>query len=77
MTAADREKFREQLSVILENFEVLQEVDTANVPPTAQAVALNNVFRDDEITPSLDRESVLANAPQQEDGHFRVRAVLE
>ncbi len=77
MTAADREKFREQLSVILENFEVLQEVDTTNVAPTAQAVALNNVFREDEVTPSLPRESVLSNAPQAEDGQFRVRAVLE
>ena len=77
MTAADREKFREQLSIILQNFEVLQEVDTANVPPTAQAVALTNVFREDEVVPSLPAESVLANAPQQEDGQFRVRAVLE
>ncbi len=77
MTPADREKFREQLSVILDNFEVLQEVDTTNVAPTAQAVALNNVFREDEVTPSLPRESVLGNAPQAEDGQFRVRAVLE
>lgn len=77
MTAAEREMFREQLSVILANFEVLQEVDTANVPPTAQAVALSDVYREDEVAPSLPRESVLGNAPQAEDGQFRVRAVLE
>ena len=70
-------KFSEQLSNLLENFEVLQEVDTSDVPPTAQSVALQNVLRDDEVVPSLTQNEVLANAPRREDNFFRVRAVLE
>lgn len=74
---ADVEKFREQLSNILENFQVLRQVDTSGVPPTAQVIPLQNVLRDDEVAPSLSPGEVLANAPQQEGGCFRVKAVLE
>ena len=71
------EKFRAQLSTILENFEILQEVDTTDVPPTAHVVEMENVIRDDEVDPSFPQSEVLANAPREEDGFFRVRAVLE
>jgi len=74
---ADLQKFSEQLSNILENFEILQKVDTTGVPPTSHPVALSNVIRDDEAAPSLLPGEVLANAPREEDGCFRVRAVLE
>jgi aspartyl-tRNA(Asn)/glutamyl-tRNA(Gln) amidotransferase subunit C len=71
------ERFREQLSNILENFELLQEIDTTDVQPTAHVIALDNVVRDDEVLPSWPQNEVLENAPQAEDGYFRVRAVLE
>ena len=74
---ADLEKFSEQLSNILENFEILQRVDTTGVPPTSHPVDLNNVIRDDDVAPSFAPGEILANAPQEEDGCFRVRAVLE
>ena len=74
-TEADR--FREQLSNILENFEVLQQVDTSDIPPTAQSVSLQNIVSDDEVTSSLPQSQVLANAPQKEGDFFKVRAVLE
>jgi len=77
LTEAEMDKFREQLSNILENFEALQEVDTSDIPPTAQSIALQNVVSDDEVTPSLPQDQVLANAPQKEGNFFRVRAVLE
>lgn len=70
-------RFQSQLSQILDYFERLQDVDTENVPPTAHTLAMHNVMRDDEPHPSIDKEEVLANAPQREDDHFRVRAVLE
>ena len=73
----DVERFSRQLSTILENFEILQEVDTTDVPPTSHSVAIDSVFRDDEVAPSLAPGEVLANAPRVEDGCFRVRAVLE
>jgi len=77
LTEEDVDKFREQLSNILENFDILQQVDTTDVPPTAQSIVLQNVMRNDEVTPSLTAEDILANAPRREGDCFRVRAVLE
>jgi aspartyl-tRNA(Asn)/glutamyl-tRNA(Gln) amidotransferase subunit C len=77
LTDEDVDKLSEQLSNILENFEILKHVDTTDVPATAQSVALQNVVSDDKITPSLPPNEVLANAPQQEADFFKVRAVLE
>ncbi len=77
VTDADVDKFGRQLSQILDHFAALAEVDTEGVPPTAYAVPLENVMREDEARPSAERQAVLANAPQVEDGYFRVRAVLE
>ncbi len=77
LTETEVDKFSEQLSNILESFEALQQVDTSNIPPTAQSIALQNVVRDDEIAPSLPQGQILANAPRQEESFFRVRAVLE
>ena len=77
LTETEVDRFREQLSNILENFEVLQQVDTTNVPPTAQSIPLQNVLRDDEVAASLPPAEILANAPRKEGEFFRVRAVLE
>ncbi|MFC1915924.1 Asp-tRNA(Asn)/Glu-tRNA(Gln) amidotransferase subunit GatC [Chloroflexota bacterium] len=77
LTEAEVDRLREQLSNILENFETLQQVDTGDVPPTAQSIALQNVMRKDEVTPSLPASEILANAPRKEGECFRVRAVLE
>ena len=77
LTEDDLERFREQLSNILENFEILKRVDTADIPPTAQSIVLHDVMREDEITSSLPPSDILANAPRREGEYFRVRAVLE
>ena len=77
LTEAEVDRLSEQLSNILENFEILQQVDTGDVPPTAQSIALQNVMRRDEVTPSLPASEILANAPRKEGDFFRVRAVLE
>ena len=77
LTEEEVDRLSEQLSNILENFEILQQVDTSNIPPTAQSIALQNVVRDDEVAPSLPQNQVLDNAPQKEGDFFRVRAVLE
>ncbi|MBE9482705.1 MAG: Asp-tRNA(Asn)/Glu-tRNA(Gln) amidotransferase subunit GatC [Chloroflexi bacterium] len=74
---AEVDKLREQLSNILENFEILQQVDTTGIPPTAQSIPLQNVMKDDEAAPSLPQSQILANAPRKEGNFFRVRAVLE
>ncbi len=71
------EKAREQISNILENFEVLKDVDTTGVPPTSQAINLQNVLREDVPSPSMPAADVLANAPDREEDFFKLRAVLE
>lgn len=77
LTEDEVDRLGEQLSNILENFEILQKVETNNVSPTAQSIALQNVMRSDEVAPSLPPGEVLANAPKKEENFFRVRAVLE
>ena len=52
LTEAEIDRLSEQLSNLLEHFEILQQVDTEGVPPTAQSVALQSVMRDDELAPS-------------------------
>ena len=73
----DIESLRHQLSDILENFQVLNQVDTTDVPPTGHSVALVNVMRDDEAVTPLPKEATLSNAPLREDDYFRVKAVLD
>ena len=77
VTDTDIEKFQEQLSNILENFEVLQKLDTTDVSPTAQTSALQNVIMNDEICSSLPADDVLSNAPQREGDFFKVKIVLD
>ncbi|OGO07025.1 MAG: asparaginyl/glutamyl-tRNA amidotransferase subunit C [Chloroflexi bacterium RBG_13_57_8] len=77
LTEEEITRMSEQLSNLLDHFEVLQRVDTEGVPPTAQSVSLQSVMRDDLVAPSLPSEDVLANAPRREGDYFRVRAVLE
>ncbi|WP_322816055.1 Asp-tRNA(Asn)/Glu-tRNA(Gln) amidotransferase subunit GatC [Chloroflexus sp.] len=66
-----------QLSAILDYIEMLQEVDVSNVPPTAQVTGLTTVWRPDVVGEMLTQEQALANAPDQQDGMFRVRAVFD
>ncbi|MDQ7030506.1 MAG: Asp-tRNA(Asn)/Glu-tRNA(Gln) amidotransferase subunit GatC [Ardenticatenia bacterium] len=77
LTPEEKERFREQLSAILEHAARLQELDTEAIPPTAQVIEWRNVMREDRVTPSLAQEDVLANAPEARDGYFVVPTVLE
>jgi aspartyl-tRNA(Asn)/glutamyl-tRNA(Gln) amidotransferase subunit C len=77
LTEEEITRLSEQLSDLLGNFEVLQQVDTENVPPTAQSVELESVMRDDKSRPSYSPEDIMANAPRQDENCFRVKPVLE
>ena len=77
LTETELDRLREQLSNILENFEILQQVDTSDVLPTAQSIDLQNVMRVDQVAGSLSQGEVLDNAPKKDEDWFRVRAVLE
>lgn len=71
------EKFSGQIGTILAYMDSLNQVDTRGVIPTAHAISLTNAFREDEETGSLDREAVLANAPEREEGCFVVPRVVK
>ena len=74
---AQLETFTEQLNSIVDYVAQLQELDTTGVEPLAHGVEVRNVFRDDRCGPALDREKVLANAPERNQVAFLVPAVLE
>ena len=73
----EKRMFQEQLSAILEYAEMLQQVDTSDIPPTASAIPLKNVMRPDEVRLSLPTEEALYNAPAADQDSFRVKAVLD
>jgi len=70
-------RLQQQLSQIIDYFQILQQIDTEGIPPTSHTFSLENVMRADEPRSSYPTEDILANAPLSEGGFFRVRAVLE
>ncbi len=77
LTDAEKERYRQQLSAVLDYMAKLKQVDTAHIEPTATVLPLRTVLRPDEVTPSLTNEELLANAPATEAGLFRVPPVLD
>jgi aspartyl-tRNA(Asn)/glutamyl-tRNA(Gln) amidotransferase subunit C len=73
----EKQTFQEQLSGILEYMKALAEIDTSDIPPTAQVIPLRNVMRADIVAPSLPRDAVLANAPEREGDFLKVPPVLD
>jgi aspartyl-tRNA(Asn)/glutamyl-tRNA(Gln) amidotransferase subunit C len=65
-----------QLAGMLEHFADIDALDLSDVEPMTQPYPLRNVFREDVVKPSLDRDEVLANAPVAEDGRFRVPPII-
>ena len=74
---AELERTRAQLSTILEYIDKLRELDTDAVEPTAHAVPLVNVMREDTVEPCFPREAMLANAPDPAGEFFRVPRIIE
>jgi aspartyl-tRNA(Asn)/glutamyl-tRNA(Gln) amidotransferase subunit C len=77
LSGEEKTQFTSQLNDILQFAEKLNELDTDDVEPTSHVYPVTNVMREDVVKPSLDREKVLLNAPDQKDGLFRVPAVFE
>ena len=78
LSDAEVDLFTHQLADILAYASDVQQVDTADVPPTSHALASGPMWREDVPVPSLDRDEVLANAPdaRREAGLFRIPKVL-
>ncbi len=77
LTQEEKEKFTTQLGAILDHINHLNEVDTTNVEPMAHAFPIKNVLREDEAKKEFSRDELLKNAPDEEDGFFRVPKINE
>ena len=78
LTGKEVSSFKTQLSGILDYIAQLNDVDTEGVPPTSHVLSsMKNVFREDEVKPSLDAEEAISNAPQKEGTFFKVPNVIK
>ena len=73
----EKETFTHQLSDILDHAEKLNELDTEDVEPMAHATDVNNVLRSDDVKESLAQEDAVSNAPDEDQGMFKVPQIVE
>ena len=76
LSEQEKKDYVQSLNDILDYLEVLNRVDTSNVEPTAHVLPLKNVYRADELSPGLVKEAAMANAPEIEDGCFKVPRIV-
>jgi aspartyl-tRNA(Asn)/glutamyl-tRNA(Gln) amidotransferase subunit C len=77
LTPEEEVQFTTQLGSILDYFEQLSELDVTNVAPTTRAIDVSNITRMDHLKPYGDRDSILANAPDQDGDFFKVPKIME
>jgi aspartyl-tRNA(Asn)/glutamyl-tRNA(Gln) amidotransferase subunit C len=77
LTPEEKERYRQQLSAILEYAAMLQELDTGGISPTSSVLPPHGALRPDQTAPSLPTADLLRNAPQTDEGAFRVPPVLD
>ena len=73
----ETDRLQQQLSAILGHMQMIDQLDTSAIPPTAQVIPVSTVMRDDVARPSLPVEDILKNAPRREGDFFKVPPVLE
>lgn len=76
-TESELDRFTAQLQQILTHAEQVSDLVTDDVPPTAHAIGMVNVFREDVVKPSLTQEKALSAAPEVEQHRYRVPRILE
>jgi aspartyl-tRNA(Asn)/glutamyl-tRNA(Gln) amidotransferase subunit C len=76
LTDEEVRRFEVELGNLLEHMRVLDALDVADIPATAQVVESRNVVREDEGAPCLFRETVLAEAPRSQGPFFRVPRII-
>ena len=77
LTEEELDMYGRQLGDILEHAERVQALPTEGVEPTSHPLPMVNAFRPDEVTGSLARDEILAQAPDTDDGYFRVPRILD
>lgn len=76
LTDDEIDRFTVQLGGVIETAKAMNDLDLAGVEPTHHPLGLTNVTRPDEVRPSVDRDEVLSQAPEVEDGRFKVPPAL-
>ena len=76
LTHAELTRLEGQLNHILDQYAILAELPTDDIPPTAQTIELQNILRADVVTPSLPQAAVLANAPERQGEHVVVPVII-
>ncbi len=77
LTDEEKEKYQQSMASVLDYADKLNDLDLDDVPPTAHAVAQQNVIRRDEVNSSLAVDRALANAAKAQDDQFAIQAVFE
>ena len=77
LTPEELDRYGQQLAAILDYIAKLEKLDVQGLEPLAQAVDMNNVFRDDVPRPSLPRDAALQNAPEKNGDFFIVPKIVE
>jgi aspartyl-tRNA(Asn)/glutamyl-tRNA(Gln) amidotransferase subunit C len=77
LSEGEKNRYREQLSAILDYAAHLQSVDTTGIPPTSSVLPSHSVLREDVSRPGLKLEDLLRNAPESQERQFRVPPVLD
>ncbi len=76
LSEEEKQKFAEQLNSILDYADSLNAIPTNGVEPLTHILPIHNVFREDEVKPSMDRRDILANAPLAEDAQYKVPKIM-
>ncbi len=77
LTAEEKEKYRQQLSAVLDYVAAIDELDLDDLPPTTHAVSQHNILRPDRVSEALPVEQALANAASTAADQFAIQAVLD
>lgn len=77
LSKEEKEKFGRQLSDVLQYVEKLNQLDTKDIQPTAHIIPMKNVWREDRVKPSLNREILSKTMPRMKEGFFKVPPVIE
>ncbi len=77
LSGEERERAKEDMANMLDYIDLLNELDTAGVEPMSHVFPVHNVFREDVVENGDDRDNMLANAPEQKDGCYKVPKTVE
>lgn len=76
LTEKEVEKFRKELSVVLDYVEELKQVNTEGLEEVSQVTGLVNVQKEDKAALASNRDAILSQAPEIKDGFYKVKAIL-